>query len=156
MKCQECELLLAQGEPSPAVEEHVRECRECRALQQEFADNAAALSSLREEAMPVFAFRRPRRAWYAWAGVAAALILVAAAGVEPQFRHAPKPEPRTPAVAAVHAPVAPLASTSVPAPRAEAIARIGPAPLRPRKPQTLKIKMLTSDPEVVIYWLVED
>jgi hypothetical protein len=41
-------------------------------------------------------------------------------------------------------------------PRARETAKVESARPRPHKAEPLKIKMLTPDPDVVIYWLIED
>jgi hypothetical protein len=101
-------------------------CLECRALDE-------ALSALREEPLPPLVVRIPRRgrAVYPWvAAAAAAAVLMLAA---PYLRRGET----TPVVRS------PAAATVAETPQA-----------RPAKAEPLKIKILTPDPEVVIYWLV--
>jgi hypothetical protein len=131
MTCQECEIFLAQNEISGAVEEHLRGCPECRALCEDLRANALALESMRNEELPRIAVKIPRRRrvypWIAAAAAAAMLVLALLA-------------PRTP-------PVKPVAFQVVDQPA---------MPMRPQKAEPLKIKMLTPDPDVVIYWLIEN
>jgi len=69
MTCQDCEIyLLAQGEISREVEEHLHHCAECPALSQDLRANALALESLRNEELPRLAVKIPRRRHvYPWA-----------------------------------------------------------------------------------------
>jgi len=152
MKCEECELLLAQGESGAAVEEHLSACPACRSIAEELCANASVLEGLQNEELPrmeVALLRRQRRKVYPWViGVAAAAALAlgmllprrAAAPVRPAPRVAAtvpqKPEVATPPAQVAEAPPAPVRS-------------------RPQKLQPLKIKMLTPDPDVVIYWIVD-
>jgi hypothetical protein len=130
MKCQDCETFLAEGEISAIVQEHLRECPECRALGRELAANAAALESLRNEELPKVAVKIPRRKHVCpWVAAAAAMFAVALL------------LPRRP-------PEKPLVGSRV---------VVQPARLtRPQKVEPLKIKMLTPDPDVVIYWLIDN
>jgi hypothetical protein len=125
MRCQDCEIFLAEGEMSAAVQEHLRGCPECRALDQDLRANALALDALRNEELPKVAVKIPRQRrafpWVAAAAAAAVFVLAFFA-------------PRTPP------PVRP------------AVSRVANEPA----PPPLKIKMLTPDPNVVIYWLIEN
>jgi hypothetical protein len=64
MTCREFELRLAEGEFGAAVEDHLLECAECRALAVELRENAIALAAMREESAPA----RPLRSCFADAG----------------------------------------------------------------------------------------
>jgi hypothetical protein len=102
------------------------ECADCLALTE-------ALSALREEQLPPLAVNIPRRgrAVYPWvAAAAAAAVLILA------FPYARRPEPPAPVK---HPPALP--ALQVPE-------------IRPAKAEPLRIKILTPDPNVVIYWLV--
>lgn len=144
MTCQECELRLAQHEFGGGIEEHLGVCPECRAMKAELDANAAALAAMREEELPRgVPFKVPTRSHlYArralgWVAVAAAITL----GLIVPRMWESKPSP--PAAAP---PTAQVATTPLP-PENEA----RPAP----EPKTLTVKMLTSDPRVVVYWLIE-
>ncbi len=127
MKCEDCELLLAQGEAAAAVEEHLSACAGCRAIAEELRANAAVLEALRDEELPRIEVKLPRtRSVYPWAVAAAAAALVIGSLL-------PRPAPPMPPPP----PPEPPAATTVP------------------RAQPLKIKMLTPDPEVVIYWIVD-
>jgi hypothetical protein len=128
-KCEECQVLLAQGESGPEIERHLSECPACRALAEELAANAAVLEALRSEVLPHIEIRMPRpRRVYPWAVVAAAAAAFVVGSLLPKPAAPPLPAPPAPAPPAVF---------TVP------------------RPQPLKIKMLTPDPNVVIYWIVD-
>jgi hypothetical protein len=152
MTCQECELLLADADAS--VEDHLRGCVKCRALQEELRENALALSSLRDEELPKV--KTPKRRPVLprpvpWLAAAAAAVLLALIAHQSSRRRPPPPQQLT----------APVTVT----------AQLAPAPaFKPtvrRKPKTaprsaalalkepLLVKMLTPDPDVVVYWLVD-
>ena len=106
------------------------ECAECRGL-------SDALRALREEQLPPLAVRIPRRGRVVnpsivTAGVAAAAAAAVLMLALPYLRRGEvAPVVRSPAPAAVEAPA-----------------------IRPAKAEQLKIKIMTPDPNVVIYWLV--
>ncbi len=56
----------------------------------------------------------------------------------------------------VRAAGAPASTAETPSPPARETAKAETVRLRRQKVEPLKIKMLTSDPDVVIYWLIED
>jgi len=109
------------------------ECAECCALAEELRANAEALGALRHEEVAPLVVRISRRTpVYSWVAAAAVLAAVAV----PLLRHTLRTTPRAaPQVAA--APKHP-----------------GPA-ARSGKSEPIKIKMLTPDPDVVIYWLID-
>jgi hypothetical protein len=147
MTCHDCELCLAQGEITGEVEEHLQQCAECRALGQDLLANALALESLRNEELPRVVVKLPRRGRvYAWVAMAAAAMFAFALLV-------PRPQPLKPVASPV---VAPVASQAELLPPPNETAKVEPARLRHQKVEPLKIKMLTSDPDIVIYWLIED
>lgn len=136
MNCQDCEVLLAGEETSPQLEQHLHECDSCRSLAEDLRENAGVLAAMKQEDLPKLSIRVPRTAKvYPWlVGAAAAAALVIALLL---------PRPSTPVLRT--APQPPVASVSQPP----------EAPSTPQKAQPLKIKMLTSDPDVVIYWIVD-
>ncbi len=121
MTCQECELLLAQGEPDGFVGAHLQECASCRALSLDLAANSAVLESLKSEELPPISVAVPRRRWFL-AAAAAAALLAALLSYPTADRIVSEPQVEVP---------------------------------RPQK-EPLKIKMLTPDPDVVIYWLIDN
>jgi len=128
MTCPECELLLAEGEYGAEIEAHLRECASCRDLSLDLAANSTVLESLKSDELPRISVKAPRRVLaYGLAAAAAAAALVIALVV-----------PRTPVPAT---------------PTSESQAVVDNPP--PAKSQ-MKIKMLTPDPNVVIYWLADN
>jgi hypothetical protein len=160
MTCQECELLLAEDERTAAVETHLGECAECRALALELAANAEALKALRDHEMPALTLRAGRsvRHWVRAPAAAAAVVLLAL-GVSRLDRKAPGPAPepavetRPPTVAPVVAP--PAEPPALARTRPSAARKQVAAPKPPPQEEPLLVKMLTPDPDVVIYWLIE-
>lgn len=147
MTCQECELLIAADQNA---DEHLAECASCRALLEELRANAVAFESFAGDPLPsvrgrVMSKIRPRR--WIWALAAAAAIVIAML----------IPTHRRP----VSAPVVSVAG-GAPAVTPEAVAKIqsparkgGGTPRRSARRPTLTVKMLTPDPDVVIYWQFE-
>ena len=129
--------------------------------EREFARDAAALRALRDEVDPPPALKRAvmkrvravRRA--AMVQRCAALVSVAAAllvalWTRPAWKVESMPEPRLalakpPVIPAVEAPLRPNALQHHARPAPRAVAKAAP----------LTIKMLTDDPDIVIYWIVE-
>jgi hypothetical protein len=158
MTCQECELRLAEGECGAGVEDHLRECAKCRALAEELRENSIALAAMREDSVVEqalasnggFSPRRRPRIWIP-AAVAAALVLLAL-GLPRRRREVPPPP--VPVVAAAPAPtLVEDASVGAAAARKPRRRPVEPEPAQPE--ETFMVKMLTPDPDVVIYWIVE-
>ena len=161
MTCQECELLLATEQHSAEADLHLSGCAECRALNAELSANSDALREMVTEAMPsvrsaVLAevrVRNVRRSVMRWGWALAAATLVIAFGLSRM--RAPVVSP--PAIAkmppSVEAPVArPHVQAVAGRPRA---GRRLESRRQPERLAPLKVQMFTSDPNVVIYWLVE-
>ncbi len=125
MTCQECEIKLGMGEEAS---EHLASCAECRWLAEELRLNSVALREMRV---------RPKMYWELAA--AAAIILMAI------FLTMPRAEKlQSPVHVAVSAP-----QIRLPPVRAKHVHK-------KRVPaETLRVKMFTSDPDVVIYWIVD-
>jgi hypothetical protein len=144
MTCQECELLLAEN---GSVEEHLAACASCRLLAEDLRANAAAFESLAADPLPsvrhevISRIRRPIR--WPWAIAAAAAILIAVLFI-------PKKKPDAIAPTQV---VEILASRERQQPSPMNLPRIRSHKKRPTQP--VVVKMLTEDPDVVIYWQVE-
>ena len=159
---------LAQAE-AQAVESHLAACEPCRkfaagmresqaalkALRAEFVDDAVLLQ-VRTEVLSAASHRQRVVAWPRYA-IAAGLVLALLAGWIWQMRPMARLESR-PIAANVFAPPLPVA---VPAPQARTHTRLARvARHRPRaapmfKSEPLVVKMITDDPQVVIYWLVD-
>ncbi len=169
MTCPEWEARIAlavEGDaPAGEVEAHLAACPGCREFAEELRASQSAFKELREEAVDqamldairgramaaiaAAAPRRPARWWWALAPAAAAvaILLVMIMRV---------PEPRAPAGGFRGAGFSPRgASAPLPASRAEARPRPKGRPTSGRR-EPLLMKIVTDDPDVVIYWIVED
>jgi len=133
MTCQECEIKLGMGEDAA---EHLASCEECRWLARELRLNSDALRGMRVQ---------PGMRWQ-WVFAVAAAIVVAI-GVW-RIRPAEKPPERA-AAAKIGGPTRQQPAVAV-------VKRTRPRPKRKREAvETLRVKMFTSDPDVVIYWIVD-
>lgn len=128
MTCQECEIKLGMGENEA---EHLAWCAECRRLAEDLRLNAVALREMRVH---------PRMHWE-WALAAAAAIVIAVG----LWRIGPTEKPPERAAAAKI--VGPTRT-----PPAVPVKRV-----RKKRPpaEPLRVRMFTSDPDVVIYWIVD-
>jgi len=174
-------------EPDPqAVERHIAECEECRALAAELDEVRGLLGGLAAEAAPEEALRevrfhvneriaRPARRWQ-WAAVAAAAMIAVTAGVEwmdrpqmpppPQVRIEPPeaptiaemtPAPSVPVVVEESPSPLPVAAVTAPLKNVAPAARVEePATATARAREPLVVKFLTDDPNIVIYWVAEE
>lgn len=146
MTCQECELALGLDESNATLAEHFSVCPACRALARELRANHDVFAVLRSEEMPrvhsrVMAKIREREkvhriARWGWALAAAAVGIVALLDSVPRHE-IEKIEPPSVKI------------------RPPALDRLPSKHLTRRRTETLKVKMLTSDPNVVIYWMVD-
>jgi len=175
MSCQKFELLIAlyvEGDLAPGeagmVESHLGGCEGCRQFSAEMRTSQAALKVLRNEYIAPSAFEQVRshvlatrpQAWLPliWPryAIAAGLLVVLLAGWLVR-RHT---ENAVVGVESVHA--------IMPAPPAQPLLRPRPPKalaarerrrLRRQAPrfktEPLVVKMITDDPQVVIYWLVD-
>jgi anti-sigma factor RsiW len=168
----EADIALYAGGDLPAariarVESHLAECADCRALAEELRAGQALLGELRDEPLEdamlsqvrqrVMAEVRtarftPRRALVPLLAFAAALVLVV---VLAWPRHAVK---QVPVVARVEptpvAPVAPVPAARVVAVRHRVVRPHRRAPAAQPGPPLL-VQFVTDDPNIVIYWLVD-
>jgi hypothetical protein len=152
MNCRECELLLADAEDA-LVADHLRDCAACRALQDELRANALALSSLRDDPLPraTMPSRRPVLPWIAAAAAAVLLALIAHQGLQRSLIVDTHPQPRQ-----VTAPVTVTAQLpSEPAAKLAGRRKPKPSARAAALEQPLLVKMLTPDPDVVVYWIVD-
>jgi hypothetical protein len=149
MKCQECELLLADGQADASTEDHLRGCATCRALLEELRANALALSSLRDDELPKVKVmkRRPALPWIAAAAAAVLLALIAHQASQRRPIVETPTQPRQ-ATAPVTGPIRVTAKLA-PEPAPKLLVR------HPPPQQPLLVKMLTPDPDVVVYWIVD-
>jgi hypothetical protein len=128
MTCQECEIKLGMGENAT---EHLASCAECRRLAEDLRLNAFALREMRA---------RPRMQWVLAAAAAAIAIAIGLWRVR-----TPEKPPERAAAARIAGPT----RTAPPAPPVKHLRKKRP----PSEP--LRVKMFTSDPDVVIYWIVD-
>jgi hypothetical protein len=156
MKCEECELLLAQNEVEVdhAVEAHVNGCPNCRSLRAELQANVPALRGLAEEVMPPVTAPERGFPWWKWTSAAAALIITLTAA---WFASRPVKPPHIVSIDVNVTGIVPKAATA-PYVKAEIPTTLTPAAI-PTVPvadtEPLRVKMLTPDPDVVIYWLID-
>jgi len=160
MTCQECRIELFEDTPGRDALVHVGECEACRELAREIQANAEALAALRGEELVARPFVHPRRPkpWI-W-GLAAAAALVLGIGLPRLFRTevVVEPEVTPPVEVAQEEPAPPAPETPKRTQvvlRAKARPRPAVAPPVEEPTQPLMVKMLTSDPDVVIYWLID-
>ncbi len=137
MTCQECEIKLGMGEDAG---DHLASCAECRWLAEELRMNAVAMRKMRV---------RPAVRWEWALGAAAAIVL----GV---FVWKPTPVERLSITAAHGAAPQQQLFSRFPAPVAQGRARRVKHIQKKQIPtEQLRVKMFTSDPDVVIYWIVD-
>jgi len=163
------------------VEAHMAGCAGCRAFAVDLRENSEALRAFAMEplpALPRVAFaatpRRQQIGW--WAGVAAVLVLGFASlwtatrtpmGRSPRVPTGtvPRQIASIPAIESRTEPGSESAPAHVVSNRAPARFRPAAAPIRHQAPnrsqqnsesRILQIKMLTDDPDVVIYWQIEN
>jgi hypothetical protein len=157
MTCSECQAQIFEQELDRDALVHLAACEECGALDREVRLNAEALTSMRDDVLPV----RPGRTSRPWQwGVAVAAAAIAAfllsyraaeefAGPLGETIVAKLPEPEIPVpvivgVPGMLLPAAPAVGTLLP-----------PPPVEEKAPkQDMLVQMITDDPDVVIYWLV--
>ncbi len=149
MTCNECQLqIFDENELDQEAVSHLAACDECRELDSEVRLNANALAAMREDVMPVRVQKQPRRWPWVLAAAAAALIALS-------LSYSRKPEAVPVQMAVLHPPTAAPVLPRIPQPKPHPIRHA----VRPAKPveadEPLTIKLLTDDPDVVIYWLIE-
>ena len=125
MTCRECEIKLGMGEDAG---EHLASCAECRCFAKELRLNAVALREMRVH---------PKLHW----ALAAAAILIGIFAWKMMPRVQQLPSPVHVAVSAPQIKLPPVKVKHVHKKRVPA--------------ETLRVKMFTSDPDVVIYWIVD-
>jgi hypothetical protein len=139
MTCQDCEFALGCDQSSAAIAEHLLACPACCQLFEDLKANAEALESMSAEEMPRVPVKVGRPVLPAAIG---AFALAAAAAVAMILVSIPREEKLPP----VHYALAPM-KFEIPA--------LAPPVKRERPREPLMVKMLTSDPNVVIYWQIE-
>jgi hypothetical protein len=168
MSCPQFEKLIAlyvEGDLSPRkagrVEEHLAACGHCREFAEGLRRSQAALKSLRAEMVDPAVFEGVRRrvlaqiaarpvsrGWWKYAAVAATFIIIVALFWKPN----PPPAPPPP-VAQLKPPVTVEPPVPSRAPAKHLAVRRKPRPKTSQEP--LLVKLVTDDPNIVIYWLIE-
>src|SRR5580658_3074309 len=153
LKCGDCELRMAELDFGEEVDAHLRVCAHCRWLAEELRENSIALQAMREMEgglQPALGFNLAHGFNRHWAAVPAVAALALLAIALPWHRKAA-------VVAPLSAPLTAAAPAS--APEIFAVAPIRrprpkvPKPKPPQPEETLMVKMLTPDPDIVIYWI---
>ncbi|HUJ23702.1 MAG TPA: zf-HC2 domain-containing protein [Bryobacteraceae bacterium] len=178
MSCAEYELLIAlyvEGDlpagEADAIEAHLESCHRCREVAAELGESQAALKALRADSVENQVFQDIRRevlrrlpatratvVWPKYA-IAATLVMALFAGWLWHLR----PAASLPAASLEVRPIAPLISAPpvAPARAQQAVASLPRLRKHHRhtvpafKSEPLLVKMLTDDPQVVIYWLID-
>jgi hypothetical protein len=173
MNCREFEALIAldvggdlNAEEAAAVQQHLAVCSGCQALAEELRESQIVLKELAaDEPDPVvysamrarlLAASEPRRRWV-WALAAAAVVIIGLATVVWQYeRRLTEIPPPEMARASLPTPSAPELKTR-PVHRATRPRRVPPPkPVAARAAEPMVMKLLTDDPNVVIYWIVDE
>ena len=153
-KWQEGIALDADGEAVEGMRRHLEECAACAAFRVEMRLDLEALRSLRDEEIDAAHFtavrarvmaelERPHATWRRWAWISAvAAVLVAVAVGWPGREAKIADPPRRMALI----PSAPLVVTGRQAP---------PVRVRHGKRESLVVRLQTSDPNIVIYWIAD-
>jgi anti-sigma factor RsiW len=168
-KLEEKIALYAGGDLSPQdtgqVEDHLAACSSCRELAEALAENRAAFRDLRGEELSPAVFQavrhrvlseigeRPQPQTWRWAIAFAGVVAVVAFLWRAPDVEAPLPG--RPQIAQVSLKLPSRDRQGAVKPRAvtRVAKALSPVPQEP-KPEPLMVKLITDDPDVVIYWLV--
>ncbi|HXB72571.1 MAG TPA: zf-HC2 domain-containing protein [Candidatus Acidoferrales bacterium] len=146
-----------------AVERHLAECGGCQVLWSGMKESLELLHGAHAEPLPPAAYTAVRgrvmaelaagrRVWWRWAGglaAAAAIVIMVALAVWPEPRVAPLPRIALaiPPAPELHLTLAPHAFRAAPLSRAARVSK--------RSPQPLLVRLITDDPNIVIYWIAD-
>lgn len=164
MSCTEWEREIASDLESPEVAGHLRVCPNCREFAREIEANRTALQELAVDSAALTAVRlgvlnrieagKRRGAWWTWslAGAACAAVVLITAML-PGLRNTAPPRP---VEFAKNPPKIEWTVQPTPRPRARpdfgpVVAKAAPA----QNTESMTVKMLTNDPNVIIIWLVD-
>jgi len=170
MSCPDWEEKIAlqvEGDLAAAeVERHLESCAPCRDFAEGLRQSLGMLREAHREPLADADFAAVRARvlervqvkrrwiwWPAWAGAAAVAALVGWLWLSPASQAPPEAgqRPAPPVIAQVSAP-APVMAQAEQAPRKHRGRRRAPVP-PPTEP--LVVKLITDDPDVVIYWIVD-
>jgi hypothetical protein len=165
MNCRQWEERIALGEGDPEVERHLESCVACREFAMDLQQSLRLLWKAHQESLtdaPMAAVRarvldrvQSRRLWWpVWVGGVATAVVLLALWVAPGTR-VPQRNPRpAPSIAVAPVPNQPSVA-SRPEPKRVARAHRVRKPPPPPATETLVVKLITDDPDVVIYWIVD-
>jgi predicted anti-sigma-YlaC factor YlaD len=167
MTCQECELALA-SEPGEAaevdrdlVDRHLARCAACREFAGELRANCDTFAAFSRDPIPPVSISvapRSRPVRWQWAAAIAAMLVLALTitfAMRSGQRIRPVADAPVPQVAAVHPAAEPSLPMITPV-RHHAPRKPRSNPVQKNEPHILQVKMLTDDPDVVIYWQIEN
>ena len=137
MTCQECEIKLGMGEDAAG---HLASCAECRLLAEDLRLNAVAFREMRV---------RPQLRW-AWALAAVAAAIVLSIGLWPVTH--PETSPMRQRGVRSASVITPSLRTGLENGRKKPVMQVRK---KRQSAEPLRVKMFTSDPDVVIYWIVD-
>jgi hypothetical protein len=151
MTCQECELALASEESVAGVDEHLAACAACGKFAVELQSNAGAMLEFASEPMP--ALQRPQRQQLGWWAAIAAIVIL---GFVSSWAILRSPQRSTISSPPVPQMTSALGTSQPQSPSTPVSHRKVRRSQKARKPEILQVKMLTDDPDVVIYWQVSN
>ena len=168
MTCQECELALA-SEPGEAaevdrdlVDRHLAGCAACREFAGELRANCDTFAAFSRDPIPPVSISvapRSRPVRWQWAAAIAAMLVLALTitfAMRSGQRIRPVADaPVPPVPSAVHETPEQFSPATVPV-RHRASKKPRLNPVQKNEPHILQVKMLTDDPDVVIYWQIEN
>ena len=146
MNCRECESILARDEPTAEAQAHLARCPACRALALELRANAEALAAMASEEVGRVSLPAIRPRPWKWIPAVAAMLAVGF-GIRVASR---PPTVATTVTVRENAIVTPAVEPAKPE-----VGRTPRSAAGPLAGQPLVVKMLTPDPDIVIYWLIE-